>query len=59
MDKTFIPTTDEIDDMVGLDTVTIVGYPNGLQDSINICRYFEEAFLLRTTSATGTAKGNF
>lgn len=45
LDKTLIPTQSEIDDMIGLENVTMVGYPNGLWDSTNNLPIFRRGVL--------------
>ena len=45
MDKTLIPTAEEIDDMVGLESITMVGYPNGLWDRANNLPIFRRGVL--------------
>lgn len=45
LDKSFIPLKSEIDDMIGLDTVTMVGYPNGLWDQKNNLPIFRKGVL--------------
>ena len=45
MDKSLIPSAEEIDDMLGLETVTMVGYPNGLWDHVNNLPIFRRGVL--------------
>lgn len=45
MEKTLIPTSEEIDDMVGLESITMVGYPNGLWDRENNLPIFRRGVL--------------
>jgi len=45
MDKTLIPSTSDIEDMIGLEAVTMVGYPNGLWDSANNLPIFRRGVL--------------
>lgn len=45
MDKNLIPTASDIEDMVGLEAVTMVGYPNGLWDSRNNLPIFRRGIL--------------
>jgi hypothetical protein len=45
LDKTLIPTQEEIADMVGLESVTMVGYPNGLWDRKNNLPIFRRGAL--------------
>jgi hypothetical protein len=44
-DKSLIPTTAEIDEMVGMESITMVGYPNGLWDSVNNLPIFRRGVL--------------
>ncbi len=44
-DKSLIPTATEIDEMMGMESVTMVGYPNGLWDSINNLPIFRRGVL--------------
>jgi hypothetical protein len=44
-DKSLIPTTAEIDEMMGMESVTMVGYPNGLWDSVNNLPIFRRGVL--------------
>lgn len=45
LDKSLIPSADEIDDMVGLESITMIGYPNGLWDSVNNLPIFRRGML--------------
>lgn len=45
MDKELIPTAGEIEDMVGLESITMVGYPNGLWDRTNNLPIFRRGVL--------------
>jgi hypothetical protein len=45
LDRTLIPSAAEIDDMVGLESVTMVGYPNGLWDQVNNLPIFRRGVL--------------
>lgn len=45
LDKSLIPTASDIEDMVGLENVTMVGYPNGLWDSVNNLPIFRKGVL--------------
>jgi hypothetical protein len=45
LDKTLIPSTEEIEDMVGLENITMVGYPNGLWDRANNLPIFRRGVL--------------
>lgn len=45
MDKTLVPSASEIDDMVGLESITMVGYPNGLWDRANNLPIFRRGVL--------------
>lgn len=45
LDKTIIPTASDIEDMVGLESVTMVGYPNGLWDRVNNLPIFRKGVL--------------
>jgi len=44
-DKTLLPTTEEIEDMIGLENITMIGYPNGLWDQINNLPIFRKGVL--------------
>lgn len=45
MDKSLIPTDEEIGDMMGLEAVTMIGYPNGLWDQVNNLPIFRRGVL--------------
>lgn len=45
LDKTLIPSAAEVDDMVGLESITMVGYPNGLWDRANNLPIFRRGML--------------
>lgn len=45
MDKTLIPTEAEIADFVGLESIVMVGYPNGLWDQVNNLPIFRRGVL--------------
>lgn len=45
LDKTLIPTASDIEDMVGLENITMVGYPNGLWDRSNNLPIFRKGIL--------------
>ncbi len=45
LDQTLIPTASDIEDMVGLENVTMVGYPNGLWDEVNNLPIFRKGVL--------------
>ena len=45
MDKTLIPTREEVDDLLGLENVTMVGYPNGLWDRVNNLPIFRKGVI--------------
>ena len=45
LDKTLIPTKAEIEDMIGLESILIVGYPNGLWDATNNLPIFRRGVL--------------
>lgn len=45
LDRGLIPSASEIDDMVGLESITMVGYPNGLWDSTNNLPIFRRGVL--------------
>lgn len=45
MNKTLIPSEAEIEDMVGLESITMIGYPNGLWDSANNLPIFRRGVL--------------
>jgi hypothetical protein len=44
-DKTLLPSADDIEDMVGLENITMVGYPNGLWDKKNNLPIFRKGVL--------------
>lgn len=44
-DKEFLPSADEIENMIGLENITMVGYPNGLWDSKNNLPIFRRGML--------------
>ena len=45
MDKSLIPTASDLDDMLGLETIVMVGYPNGLWDMVNNLPIFRQGVL--------------
>jgi len=45
LDQTLIPSTSDIEDMIGLETITMVGYPNGLWDRVNNLPIFRKGVL--------------
>ena len=45
LDQTLIPSTSEIEDMAGLESVTMIGYPNGLWDEKNNLPIFRKGIL--------------
>ena len=45
LDKTLILSASDIEDMVGLENITMVGYPNGLWDSSNNLPIFRRGVL--------------
>jgi V8-like Glu-specific endopeptidase len=45
VDKTLIPTASDIEDMIGLESITMVGYPNGLWDKWNNLPIFRKGVL--------------
>jgi V8-like Glu-specific endopeptidase len=44
-DKSLIPTPLEIEDMMGMEKITMVGYPNGLWDRVNNLPIFRQGVL--------------
>lgn len=45
LDKSLIPTASEIDEMMGMEKITMVGYPNGLWDQVNNLPIFRQGVL--------------
>ncbi len=45
LDKSLIPSPAEIDDMLGMERIVMVGYPNGLWDSVNNLPIFRQGVL--------------
>lgn len=45
LDKTLIPTASDMDDMLGFEGITMVGYPNGLWDQVNNLPIFRRGVL--------------
>ncbi|MGL3710673.1 S1 family peptidase [Leptospirillum ferriphilum] len=45
LDKTLIPSAEDVADMIGLEDVTMVGYPNGLWDQSNNLPIFRKGVL--------------
>jgi len=45
LDKGLLPSTTDIDDMMGLESITMVGYPNGLWDQKNNLPIFRQGTL--------------
>jgi hypothetical protein len=58
-DKTLIPSKADVEDMIGLESITMVGYPDGIGINPIIYRYSGGVCLLRTTSTIGTEKLSF
>lgn len=44
-DRSLIPSSQDIEDMIGLENVTMVGYPNGLWDRVNNLPIFRRGVL--------------
>lgn len=44
-DRSLIPTSTEIDEMMGMERIIMVGYPNGLWDSVNNLPIFRQGLL--------------
>jgi hypothetical protein len=59
MDKTMLPTKEEIDDMIGLETITMVGYPNGLWDQKNNLPIFRRGVLATDYKVDWNGKKEF
>ena len=45
LDKDLIPKASDMDDMLGLETIVMVGYPNGLWDKVNNLPIFRQGVL--------------
>lgn len=45
LEKELIPSREEVDDMVGLEAITMIGYPNGLWDRANNLPIFRRGVL--------------
>lgn len=45
LDQSLIPSVQEVDNMVGLENITMVGYPNGLWDRVNNLPIFRRGVL--------------
>ena len=45
LDKQLIPTADDLKDMLGLESIVMVGYPNGLWDEVNNLPIFRKGVL--------------
>jgi hypothetical protein len=45
LENSLIPTSAEIDDMLGMERIVMVGYPNGLWDSVNNLPIFRQGVL--------------
>jgi hypothetical protein len=45
LDKALIPTSSDLEDMLGLETIIMVGYPNGLWDQVNNLPIFRKGIL--------------
>lgn len=45
LDNSLIPTASDMDDMLGLETIVMVGYPNGLWDKVNNLPIFRQGVL--------------
>lgn len=45
LDETYLPTPDDISNMIGMENITMVGYPNGIWDSQNNLPIFRRGVL--------------
>jgi V8-like Glu-specific endopeptidase len=58
-DKSLIPTASEIDDMMGMERITMVGYPNGLWDQVNNLPIFRQGVLASNYKRDWNGKKEF
>jgi len=58
-DKTLIPTTSEIDEMMGMEKITMVGYPNGIWDRVNNLPIFRQGVLASDFKTDWNGKKEF
>jgi hypothetical protein len=58
-DKSLIPTTVDLDDMMGMEDVTMVGYPNGLWDSVNNLPIYRRGILASDYTRNWNGKKEF
>lgn len=59
LDKTVIPTSSEIEDMMGMERIVMVGYPNGLWDEVNNLPIFRQGILASDYKRNWNGKKEF
>lgn len=59
LDKTLIPNSSEIAEMIGLEDITMVGYPNGLWDQQNNLPIFRKGVLATDYKRNWNGKNEF
>lgn len=59
LDRSFLPSNDDIENMLGLEEVTMVGYPNGLWDAVNNLPIFRRGILATNIKADWNGKKEF
>ena len=57
--KDFIPSASDIDTMIGLENITMVGYPNGLWDQVNNLPIFRKGMLATNYKQNWNGKKEF
>lgn len=59
MDRDLIPSASEIEDMIGLEEIVMIGYPNGLWDEINNLPIFRRGVLATDFKRNWNGKKEF
>ena len=59
LEKQFIPTSADIEDMIGLENIIMVGYPNGLWDKVNNLPIFRNGILATNFKQDWNGKKEF
>jgi hypothetical protein len=59
LDRSFLPSKDDIEKMLGNEEVTMVGYPNGLWDAVNNLPIFRRGIIATSYKADWNGKKEF
>ena len=59
LDKSLVPSSSEIEDMIGMEKITMVGYPNGLWDQVNNLPIFRQGVLASNYNRDWNGKKEF